>query len=160
VSDRTWQDMPGWLQFEVRLHRARAVAAGLDETAEDAVAAIPGKVLADDPEFARLLVARFVRSLVRAAPAAGKRPATEKQEKKARERRRLAQECAALADGGMTLREIGRAKGISHQTAANLISEWLMSVDSTISRQDSPSKSATDLTADFDTNVVPLRRPA
>lgn len=162
MSGRTWLDMPEWLSFAVRVEHALAVVDGGEPAGEDAVTAITGRVLAEDPEFARVLVARFVRSLVRAAPVAGKRPQTEKQARKARERRRLAGECAALSRDGMTLREIGEAKGVSHQTVANLIAEWLMSSDSYRARQSEPSKIASDLTQDFDNdpNVIPLRRLA
>jgi hypothetical protein len=162
MSGRTWLDMPGWLRFDVRRHHALAVMDGAGAAGEDAVSAITDRVLDEDPEFARVLVARYVRSLVRAAPAAGKRPVTEKQKRKASARKRLAGECAALSDAGTTLRDIGEAKSISRQTVANLIAEWLMSSDAARSRQSLLSRNGADLTAEVDKspNVIPLRRLA
>jgi hypothetical protein len=156
--------MPGWLPFEVRRRYALAALDGREGAAEGDVQAIADKVLSEAPEFARLLVARHVRSMVRADLAARKRkkPETEKQARKARERKRLAEECAALSVDGWTLREIGAAKGVSHQTVANLVAEWLMSADAAVSRQKAAVKTVPDLTAGFDRgrNVIPLRRPA
>lgn len=164
MSGRTWQGMPGWLPFEVRRHYALAVQAGLGESGDGAVDAMTEKVLREAPEFARMLVARHVRSMVRADLAARKRrkPETEKQARKARERMRLGQECAAMSADGWTLREIGRAKKVSHQTAANLIAEWLMSSGAEASRQKALSKTALDLTQEVDDppKLTLLRRPA
>ena len=148
MSGRTWQDMPGWLPSEVRRSHARALAAGQVAAGDDAVSAITDRVLAEDPEFARVLVARFVGSMVRAAPAAGARREDDKQRRKAAARQNLAGQCADLRAAGLGLREIGRMKGISHQTVANLIAEHLMHPDTT--RQSGPSKIAPVLTADFD----------
>lgn len=140
--------MPGWLPSEVRRSHARALAAGQKVAGDEAVSAITDRVLAEDPEFARALVSRFVRSMTQAAPAAGRKHGDGKQKRKAAARQVLAEQCAQLSAAGMTLREIGRTTGVSHQTVANLIAEHLMHPDTT--RQNSLSKVTPILTADFD----------
>jgi hypothetical protein len=154
MTGRNWQDMPDWLVFDVRAHHARAVKAGVNGAGEDAVESLTGKILREDPEFARALVTRYVRSLVRARkPQRGKKDPA---------RDRLMAECAALAAEGLSLRAIGERKGISRQTAANLIAERQMTPEKFPAVNAKRQTGDPDLTLPVDSglNVIPLRRPA
>jgi hypothetical protein len=164
MTARTWQGIPDWLIYAVRWQHAEAMTEGRERAGEDAVQKLTDKVLAGDPEFARVIVERYIRSLVRA-------PKARKRTKDDKARDRLMAECARMSAEGMSLRAIARAKGISHQSAANLIAEWqacLPEMSPDLIRLATPAvnlprqNGAADLTAsvDSDPNVIPLRRPA
>jgi lambda repressor-like predicted transcriptional regulator len=160
MSGPNWQDTPDWLIFAVRASHALARQAGGKAAAEEDIARLTDKVLRDDPEFARLVVARHVRTLVQA-------PAAKRQKKRNPERDRLMADCARLSAEGMSLRAIGREKGVSHLTVRSLIAEWQMrlpEMTAELIRLATPAgrQTTSGLTAAItnNPNVIPLRRLA
>jgi hypothetical protein len=159
VSDRTWQDMPGWLNLTIRACRAAG-----SRTEDETVEHLTGRILAEEPEFARLLVSRYVRSLVRA-------PKPRKREKGDLRRDILMARCFRLSAEGSSLRAIGALLGISRQTVANYIAEWQMCLPEMApaairhSRPDVNARRQSDEPAltppiDNDPNVIQFRRLA
>lgn len=165
MSERNFQDVPDWLVNAVRGEHVTAQMDGRDRAGDDAVERLAARALADDPEFARAIVERYVRSLVRAP-----KPRRRTKDDKARDR--LMAECARMDAEGMSRRAIGEAKGISRQTAANLVAEWRacsreMSPDlirlATPGRQPEAAKEPAALPPQIDAprpNLTLLRRPA
>lgn len=158
-----WQDIPDWVIYAVRMHHAAAMTEGHERAGEEAVEQLADKVLRDDPEFARVIVARYVRSLVR-APKPRKRG-------KAGDRERLMADCARMSAEGLSLRAIGELKGISHTAARKLIAEWQTSLpempaDLIVMATPAETPAVNPSTDGFpaqvstDPNVIPLRRPA
>jgi hypothetical protein len=121
MSGRTWQDIPGWLIYAVRREHAAAMSEGRERAGEDAAGLLTGQLLRDDPEFARVIVTRYVRTLIQ-APKQRKR--TGKDRARDRERLPVMADCVRLSEAGLSLREIGEAKGLSHTTVRKLIAEW------------------------------------
>lgn len=159
MSDRTWQEMPGWLVYDVRAEHALAAKAGEAAPGERAVTAITDRLLQDDPEFARLVISRYVRSLLR-APKPRKR-------KKDADRDRLMADCVRLDAEGLALRAIGERKGIGKSTVARLLAEWQARLPEmpphiiALSRPSVPEATpAGTPRRDSDPNVIQLRRPA
>jgi hypothetical protein len=166
VSGRNWQGIPDWLVYAVRWQHATAMQAGQERAGEDAVDLIAGKVLADDPEFARVIVSRYVRSLVAA-------PKPRKRGKPGEHEHRLAR-CARMSAEGKSLRAIGRVEGISHTRVGQLLAEWvtrLPEMDAELIRAATPLETLpvnpqpagfTAKVATSDPNVISLmdRRPA
>ena len=159
MSVRTWQDMPDWLNMAVRACRALG-----NRTDEEIVEHLAARVLAEDPEFTRLLAARFVASLVRA-------PKPRRRGKSDIARDMVLAQCARLSAEGRSLRAIGEELGISRQTVANYIAEWQMCRPEMTPAAVRESRAAVNaerqnkpagLTPEVDTdpNVIPLRRPA
>jgi hypothetical protein len=158
-----WQDMPDWLVYAVRWQHAAAMQDGQERAGEEAIQSLTDKLLRDDPEFARIVVARYVRTLVR-APKPKKRG-------KSGERERLMADCARMSAEGLSLRAIGEAKGISHTAVRNLLAEWqtrLPEMPADLIRLAAPVETlAVNLAvAGFtpqvstDPNVLAFRRPA
>ena len=116
MSGRNWQGIPDWLVYAVRWQHATAMQAGGKRADEGAVDFLAGKVLADDPEFTRVIVTRYVRTLVSA-------PAPRKRGKPGEHEQRMAR-CARMRAEDMSLRAIGRAEGISHTRVRQLLAEW------------------------------------
>lgn len=167
MSARNWQGIPDWLIYAVRWQHATAMQAGEKRAGENAVELLTGKVLADDPEFARLIVARYVRTLVSAPKPRRRGQPGEHEHQMAR--------CARMHAEGMSLRAIGRAEGISHGRARSLLAEWvtrLPEMDAGLIRAATPLEApavspqaaleAPELTAEVYSypNVTPLRRLA
>jgi lambda repressor-like predicted transcriptional regulator len=160
VSGPNWQDNPDWLVFAVRASHALARQSGEKGAGEEDVARLADKVLRDDPEFARLVIARHVRTLVLA-------PAAKRRKKRNPERDRLMAECARLSAEGLSLRAIGRQTGVSHLTVRSLVAEWQMRLPEMTAdliqlatpavRETTPRLTAV---VTNDRNVIPLRRPA
>jgi hypothetical protein len=158
-----WQGIPDWLIYAVRWKHAAAMAEGRERAGEDAVQQLTDKVLADDPGFTRLVVERYVRSLVRAP-----KP---KRHGKPGARERLMAGCARMSAEGKSLREIGEANGIAHTSVRRLLAEWqtrLPEMDPELIRLAAPMEQEAEpgysggVTPGVpaDPNVIPLRRPA
>lgn len=158
-----WQDIPDWLIYAVRGQHAAAMRDGQERAGEDAVAELAERVLRDDPEFARVVVARYVRSLIQ-APKARRRG-------KPGERELLMADCARMDAEGMSLRAIGEQKGISHTAVRKILAEWrtrLPEMDPALILAATPveTEAETNHITGFpaqvssDPNVIPLRRPA
>jgi hypothetical protein len=159
VSGPNWQDTPDWLIFAVRASHALARQAGGKSAGEEDVARLADKILRDDPAFARVIIARHVRTMVQA-------PAP-RQRKKDGARDLLMADCARLSAEGLSLRAISRQKGIHHTTTRRLVAEWQMrlpEMTGDLIRLATPAVAGTALhaTAAVAThpNVIPLRRPA
>jgi hypothetical protein len=159
----TWQDIPDWLIYAVRWHHAAAMENGAERAGEEAVAHLTEKVLRDDPGFASVVVARYVRSLVRA-------PKQRRRGKPGDREKRMAQ-CSRMRAEGQSLRAIGERLGISHTTVSKLLAEWdtrLPEMPAELIRIASPLETpGVNLHADgftpqvsADPNVIALRRPA
>jgi len=158
-----WQDMPDWLIYAVRRQHAIAMKEGGERAGEEAVAHLTERVLSDDPEFARVVVGRYVRSLIR-APKPRRRG-------KAGGRERLMADCARLSAEGLSLRAIGEQKGLSHTAVRKILAEWqtrLPEMPAELIRIATPleTQSGNLATAGFtapvssNPNVIALRRPA
>lgn len=163
MSGRNWQGIPDWLIYAVRWQHAEAMSKGRERAGDDAVQYLAGKVLADDPEFARVIVERYVRTLV-SAP----KP---REHGKAGEHEHRMTRCARMHAEGKSLRAIGRAEGISHTRVSQLLAEWvtrLPEMDPALVRAATPLETLAvnpqpaGFTARVSTgpNVIPLRRPA
>jgi hypothetical protein len=116
MSGRTWQDMPEWLVYAVRWQHAEAMEQGIERAGEEAVETLTARIFDKDPEFARIIVARYVRGLVR-APKPRRRG-------KAGEREQRMADCARMSAEGKSLRAIGEAKGLSHTAVRKILAEW------------------------------------
>lgn len=167
MSGRNWQGIPDWLVYAVRWQHGVAMQAGHERAGKDAVELLTGKVIADDPEFTRVIVGRYVRSLVSA-------PKPRKSGKPGVHEHRMAR-CARMHAEGESLRAIGRVEGISHTRVRALLAEWvarLPDMDAELIRAATPeapraetlpvNPQAGGFTAEFPDgqNVIPLRRPA
>lgn len=159
MRGRNWQGIPDWLVYAVRWQHATAMQQGQQRAGEDAVELLTGKVLADDPEFTRVIVARYVRTLVRA-------PKPRKRKKDPR-RDALMADCARLDAEGLSQRAIGELKGFSRTKVARLLAEWqtrLPEMPPHIIALSRPGGTDTPEVVpparDTDPNVIPLRRPA
>lgn len=163
MSDRNWQGIPDWLIYAVRREHAAAIRDGAQSAGEDAVENLAARVLRDDPEFTRVIVTRYLRTLVR-APKARKRG-------KPGERERLMADCARMSAEGMSLRAIGERVDLSHTAVRKILAEWetrLPEMDPALIRRAMLAGTpAVNLpVAGFtpqvsaDPNVIPLRRLA
>lgn len=159
MSGQNWQGIPDWLIYAVRWQHAEAMSKGHERAGEEAVEYLADRLLADDPAFARVIVERYVRTLVR-APKPRKR-------KRDGERDRLMADCARLDAEGLSQRAIGELKGFSRTKVARLLAEWQTRLPEmpphiiALSRPggtDTPE--AVPPARDTDPNVIPLRRPA
>lgn len=161
MSARNWQGIPDWLLYAVRASHVDAAKAGEDRAGEGAVNLLTNQLLADDPEFARVIVSRYVRSLVR-APKPRKR-----ERKKARCRDEVIGACVRLDAEGLSLRAIGERLGISHATVRRMLAEWqtrLPEIPPDLLALSQPAVTQTVLAVtpqrSSNPNVIPLRRPA
>lgn len=158
-----WHDIPDWLIYAVRGQHAAAMRDGQERAGEDAVTELADRVLRDDPDFARVIVARYVRSLIQ-APKARRRG-------KPGQRERLMADCARMRAEGLSLRAIGEQKGLSHTAVAKILAEWetrLPEMPADLVRAATPMETpavnlaGTRFTAPVSTDpdVIPFRRPA
>ena len=153
MSGPNWQDTPDWLIFAARASRSAA------DGGEGAVTRLADAVLRDDPEFARAVIARYVRSLVRVPK--------KRRAKKTRTRDEVLAACARLEAEGLSLRAIGERLGISHSTARRMLAEWqvrLPEMPAELVQLSHPrvTKATPSVTPprSSDPNVIPLRRLA
>lgn len=160
---RNWQDMPDWLVYAIRGQHAAAMTEGRQGAGEEAVERLTTRILAADPDFARVIIGRYVRTLVR-APKPRRRG-------KPGEREQLMADCARMSAEGLSLRAIGEQKGLSHTAVRKILAEWatrLPEMDPAIIRRAALVETpAVNLPAagftpqvSTDPNVIPLRRLA